>query len=140
MTTTQGLRRQGIIISLLIAVVGLPYGTYHLWEYWRFASKAQEAQGRVVARDSSTFTIQFAVDGQTFQIAEALPGTKGMAGQRRSALQPGAAVTVLYDPSSPQKARWQNNRLWVFPLAIFLISAIAGFSAWFPDLMSRPLR
>jgi len=139
LTTPQGLRRQGAIVCALIALIGLPYGTYHLWDFWRFASKAREAQGHVVARDSSTFTIQFTAEGQTFQFEEDLPGTKGMSGQRRSALQLGTAVTVLYDPSSPQKARWKSNRLWVFPLAILFISVLAGLAALFPDFMSRPL-
>lgn len=140
LTTPQGRRRPRIIIFLLIAVVGIPYGAYHLLDYWIFAFKAHEAPGQVVARDSSTFTIQFAVDGQPFHIDEALPGTRGMGRPRRSEVQPGFAVMVLYDPSAPQKARWKHDVNWAFPLAILLISAICGLAYWFPDAASRPLR
>lgn len=140
LTTPQGQRRRGVIIFLLIAAVGMPYGAYHLLDYWRFAFKAHEAPGFVVARDSSSFTIQFAVNGRTFQIDEALPGTKGMGRPRRSEVQPGFAVMVLYDPSSPQKARWKNDRNWLVPLATLLISAICGLAYWFPNAASRPLR
>lgn len=132
--------RQGIVVCILIAVVGFPYGSYQLLDYLRFASRAQETQGLIVARDSANFTIQFAVDGQAYQIQEALPSTRGMAGQARMALQPGTAVRVLYDPSSPQSAKWKASRNWVFPVAVLLVSAIAALTARFPEFMSRPLR
>jgi Protein of unknown function (DUF3592) len=138
--TPQELRRQGIIIGLLIAMLGLPYGTYCLWDFWRFISRAQEAQGQIVARDSTTFTIRFEAEGRTFQIEEDLPSRRGTAGLQRMVLQPGATVTVLYDPSSPQNAKWKTERLWVFPVAIILVSTLAGLVALFPDFMSRSWR
>lgn len=137
MPTSSGQRRQGAIICVLIAALGLPYGAYGLWNYWNFASKAKEAAGQIVARNSSTFTIQYTVNEQTYQIDEDLPNTKGMSGQNRIALQPGKAVMVLYDPMSPQSARWQSDRLWLFPVAIIFVSALAGLGALFPEFMSQ---
>jgi hypothetical protein len=137
MSSSNGQRHQGAIICVLIAALGLPYGAYGLWDYWSFASKAREAAGQIVARNSTTFTIQYTVDQQTYQIDESLPNTKGMSGQNRIALQPGKAVTVLYDPMSPGSARWQSERLWLFPLAILFVSGLAGLGALFPDFMSR---
>jgi hypothetical protein len=124
----------------LDSVPGLPYATYRVWDFWRFISRAQEAQGQIVARDSATCTIRFEVAGHKFQIEEDLPSRRGMAGQRRMELQPGTTVTVLYDPSSPHNAKWKAEGLWVFPAAIILVSALAGLVALFPEFMSRSWR
>lgn len=101
---------------------------------------AQEAQGQIVARDSANIIIQFEVGGRIFEIQEALPSTRGAAGLQRVKLQVGTMVPVLYDPSSPQNARWRTERLWVFPVAIILVSVLAALAGLFPDFMSRSWR
>jgi hypothetical protein len=125
------LRRKTVL--LLLAVVGLSYGGYRLWDAWNFTSHAREAQGQVVDRNSSTFTIQYQVNGQTFQFDERLPSTKGMNIERRMELQPGASVAVLYDPASPANGRWKSRRLWFFPASVLFISALCGIAALLPD-------
>jgi hypothetical protein len=134
------MRSQGIIIGWVIAVLGFTFGAYRLLDTWSFMSRAHEAQGIIVARDSHVFTIQFEADGQTYQIEEDLPSTRGMSGQTRMQLQVGTPVSVLYNPASPGKARWKASRLWVFPLAMIIVAIIAALCCLFPDFMSRPWR
>lgn len=132
--------RQKAIIALVIAALGLPYGLYRLWDAWSFTSHAREAAGEIVDRDSARFTIRYIVAGQAFQIQEALPSTKGMSGYRRARLQPGVQVPVLYDPASPQNARWESDRIWAVPLLVLFIGLLSAFAAWRPEVMFRPFR
>jgi Protein of unknown function (DUF3592) len=132
--------RRGAAVALVIALVGLPYGVYRLWDAWSFTSQAREAIGEIVERDSSQFTIRYAAEGRTFQITENLPSTKGMSGLKRAELQPGVEVTVLYDPVSPQNARWKSDRVWAFPIAVILVSVLAGLAGLFPDVAFRSLQ
>ncbi len=131
--------RQKAIIALLIAALALPYGLYRLWDAWSFTSRAREAAGEIVDRDSSRFTIRYIVEGQPFQIQEDLPSAKG-ASYRRAQLQPGVQVAVLYDPASPQNARWESDRIWAFPLVLLFMGLLSAFAAWRPDFMFRPFR
>ncbi len=140
MSTLPDRRTQGRIVAGVIAVCGFIFGTYRLLDTWSFVSRAQEATGVIVARDTRIFTIQYEVAGQSYQIDEDLPSTKGMSGLTRMRLQVGTPVPVLYDPSSPEKAKWKDARLWVFPLAVLAVSVIAAFCSWVPDVMFRPFR
>jgi len=140
MHTPSDPRKQGRIIAGIIAVLGFVFGAYRLFDAWSFASRAHEAAGVIVARDSHVFTIQFEVEGQSYQIEEELPSTKGMSGQARMRLQVGTPVSVLYDPASPGNARWKSNRLWAFPPAVLAVSLIAALCCLFPDLMFRSFR
>ena len=137
MSDQQTMPRQRKIGLIIASIAGLIYGTSILWNFTAFSWRASETQGRIVARDSFTFTIQYAVDGRTYQIQQDLPGTRGMSGIKRMQLQPGAAVTVLYDPSSPGDARWKSNRNLVFPFAVIFIALLAGFAGMFPELALR---
>ena len=127
-------RKRAFIIA---SIAGLIYGVYLLWDFTGFSLRASEIQGRIVARDHFTFTIQYVVDGTTYHIQQELPGTKGMSGIKRMKLQPGAVVTVLYDPSSPGDARWKSNRNLVFPFAVIFLALLAGFAGLFPDIALR---
>jgi hypothetical protein len=118
----------------------LVFGAYRLFDAWSFVSRAHEAAGVIVARDSHVFTIQFEVEGQTYQVEEQLPSTKGMSGQARMHLQVGTPVDVLYDPASPGNAKWKSSRLWAFPLAVLGVSFIAALCCLFPGLMFRSFR
>jgi hypothetical protein len=137
MSDTPAQRR---ILALLISSLGLLYGTYRLWDAWSFTSQAREATGEVVQRDSSQFTIRYIVGEQAFQIQEDLPIARGMSAYRRTEIQPGVQVAVLYDPASPQKARWESDRIWAFPVVVILISVLAGLAGLRPDVMFRPFR
>jgi hypothetical protein len=128
------------IVALLIASLLLPYGIYRLWDAWSFTSQGREVAGEVVQRDSSRFTIRYVVGDQAFQIQEDLPIARGMSAYRRMELQPGEQVAVLYDPASPQKARWDSDRIWVFPIAVILVSGLTGLAGLRPDVMFRPFR
>lgn len=136
----QNQRGRASIIGLILACLGIAYATWLLLDYAQFLAKARETPGEIVARNSSDFTIQYQVDGQTFQIEEKLPSTKGMSGLRRMGLQPGVEVTVLYDPGAPQKAKWKSDRLWVFPAAFLFVCVLAALAALYPNAMRRPLR
>jgi len=63
-----------------------------------------------------------------------------MSGLTRTRLQPGTKVSVLYDPSAPSRARWNDKRNWVFLLAVIFVLALTGFAGLFPDLAYRPFR
>jgi hypothetical protein len=128
------------ILALLIAALGLTYGSYRLWDAWSFTSQAREVAGEVVQRDSSQFTIRYFVGDQAFQIQEDLPIARGMAAYRRTEIQPGVQVAVLYNPASPQKARWDSDRIWAFPIVVILVSVLAGLAGLCPDVMFRPFR
>ena len=127
-------------VLIILSLIGLAYGAYLILDIVGFTSTAEETQGRIIARDSFTFTIQYEVNGQTYQIRQDLPSAKGMSGINRMKLQPGVAATVLYDPSSPQNARWKSNRNWVFPIAILFVSLLAGFGGLFPQVALRSFR
>ena len=137
MNTQENFLRQRKPFFIVLAIVGLLYGAYLIWDIVGFTLTAEETQGRIIARDNSAFTIQYKVDDQTFQIKEDLPSTKGMSGIERMKLQPGTMVSVLYNPSFPENARWKANRNWVFPLAVVFVSLLAGFVGLFPDLALR---
>jgi len=122
------------ILLTLIAVVALAYGTYHLWDIWNFSRTAAEAQGLIIDRTSTRFTIQFTVDGRSYQIEESLPNTKGANIQARMRLQPGVSVPVLYDPAAPQDARWKSDRNWAFPMALCFVGILCGLAAYRPNL------
>jgi hypothetical protein len=132
--------RQRSILALLIASLGLSYGIYRLWDAWSFTSQARQVAGEIVDRDSARLTIRYIVGGQAFQIQEDLPSTRGMSAYRRMQLQPGAQVPVLYDPASPQKARWDSDRIWAFPIVVVFISVLTGLAGLRPDVMFRPLQ
>lgn len=55
---------------------------------------------------------------------------------RRERLQPGATVSVLYDPLSPSNARWNADN-WVWPLIVMLLSILIGLAGFFPNLARR---
>ncbi len=137
MNENQSPERQRKPAFIILSVLGLIYGAHLLWNIIGFTSAASETQGRIITRDNFTFTIQYTVNGKTFQITEDLPSTKGMSGMKRMKLQPGSTVTVLYDPSSPGNAKWNANRNWVFPLAVIFVSLLAGFAGLFPDIALR---
>ncbi len=137
MNEPQSPRRQRKTVFIILSVIGLIYGAHLLWNIVGFTLAASETQGKIIARDNFTFTIRYIVDGQTFQITEDLPSTKGMSGVKRMKLQPGTTVSVLYDPSSPGNAKWNANRNWVFPFAVIFISLLAGFAGLFPDIALR---
>ena len=139
-TAPQTPQRRRIILLIVLSVGGLTFGAYRLWDTWAFNLLAAETQGQIVARNGLTFTIQYVVDGRTFQITEDLPGTKGMSGTTRMQLHVGAMVPVLYEPSSPNNARWEAERNWVFPLGILFVSVLAGFAGLFPDIAGRSIR
>ena len=128
------------MVLLVFGLLGLLYGTYRLLDAWSFTSQAREVAGEIIDRDSSRFTIRYIVDGQAFQIQETLPSTRGMSSYRRAQLQPGAQVGVLYNPLSPQKARWDSNRIWAFPIIVIFLSVLTGLGGLRPDLMFRPFR
>lgn len=132
--------RQKAIIALVIAALGLPYGLYRLWDAWSFTSRARETAGEIVGRDSARFTIRYIVDDQPYQIQETLPSTRGMSGYRRARLQPGVQVAVLYDPASPQKARWDSDRIWATPIVVLFLSVLTGLAGLRPDVMFRSFR
>jgi len=136
----QASQRRRITFLIVLSFVGFAYGAYRLWDALAFGAVASRTQGQVVAREGSSFTIEFSVDGQVFHITEDLPGTKGMTGMERARLQPGASVVVLYDPSSPSHARWDAKRNWFFPLAVMAVSMLAGLAGWRPDLAGRTFR
>jgi hypothetical protein len=140
MSTSPRPRSQGALIALMIALAGLSYGVYRLRDAWSFTSHAREAIGEIVDRGSSRFTIRYAVGKQTFEIAEDLPSTRGMSALRRTQLQPGAQVPVLYDPVSPQNARWKSDRIWAFPIIVILVSALVGLASLFPNAALRPAK
>ena len=140
MSTQSDQRRPGRIIAGIIAVLGFVFGAYRLLDAWSFASRAHEAPGVIVARDSHVFTIQFEVEGQNYLVEEELPSTKGVSGQARMRLQVGTPVTVLYDPAAPGSAKWKSSRLWFFPIAVLAVSLIAALCCLFPDLMFRSFR
>lgn len=117
-----------------IAVVAFSYGAYRLWEFWSFSRDAHETQGVIVDRTSNQFTIQFTVDGRSYEIEEDLPSTKGADVEMRMRLQPGVYVKVLYDPESPQNARWKSARNWAFPAALCAIGIMCGLAAYRPSL------
>jgi len=133
-------REPAFVTLLILACIGIAYSCWLLLGYVHFAGEATETQGVVVARDSIRFTIEFQVDGQTFRIEEDLPSTKGSSGLERVRLRPGAEVTVLYDPASPQNAKWKSNRLWIFPVAILALSSLGGMVALFPNARRRSSR
>lgn len=118
----------------MIATITILYGAYRLLDIWNFSRNAREVQGVIVERTSSRFTIQFTADGQTYQIEEQLPSTKGGDIEGRMHLQPGANVNVLYDPVSPADARWKSERNWVFPLVLCAIGVLCGLAAFRPNL------
>ena len=137
MNDQQTMPRQRKIGLIIASIAGLIYGTYLLWNFTAFSWRASEIQGQIVARDHFTFTIQYVVDGRTYHLQQELPGTKGMSGIRRMKLQPGTAVTVLYDPSAPGDARWKSDRNLVFPFAVIFLALLAGFVGLFPDIALR---
>jgi Protein of unknown function (DUF3592) len=118
----------------VIAVVAFSFGAYRLWDIWNFSRNALEAQGVIVERTSNQFTIEFTANGRSYQIEEELPSTKGADVETRMRLQPGVYVTVLYDPDSPQDARWKSARNWVFPGALCAIGVLFGLAAYRPNL------
>ena len=127
-----------MIFLIALSLVGLAFGVYRLWDIWAFSLTASETEGQIVARNSASFIIEFNANGRTFQITEDLPSTKGMSGLTRTKLQPGTKVSVLYDPSTPSRAKWNDKRNWVFPLAIIFVSVLAGLAGLFPNLANRP--
>jgi Protein of unknown function (DUF3592) len=132
--------RGRIIFLIALSLVGLAFGAYRLFDFWAFSLTASETEGQIVARNSASFIIEFNANGQTFRITEDLPSTKGMSGLTRTRLQPGTKVSVLYDPSTPRRARWNDKRNWAFPLAIIFVSVLAGLAGLFPDVANRPFR
>ena len=133
-------RRGRTIFLIALSLVGLAFGVYLLWDIWAFSLTASETEGQIVARNSASFIIEFNANGRTYQITEDLPSTKGMSGLTRIKLQPGTKVSVLYDPSTPSRARWDDKRNWVFPLAVIFVSVLAGLAGLFPNLANRPFR
>ena len=127
-------REPAFVTLLILACSGIAYSCRLLLGYVHFAAKATGTQGVVVARDSIRFTIEFQVDGQTFRMEEDLPSIKGSSALERVRLRPGAEVTVLYDPASPQNAKWKSNRLWIFPVAILALSSLGAMVALFARL------
>jgi Protein of unknown function (DUF3592) len=128
------------IFLIALSLVCLAFGVYRLWDIWAFSLTASETEGQIVVRNSASFIIEFNANGQTFQITEDLPSTKGMSGLTRTKLQPGTKVSVLYDPSTPIRARWNNKRNWVFPLALIFVSVLAGLAGLFPNLANSRFR
>jgi hypothetical protein len=119
---------------IAIAVCLFIYGIYLLHDISSFTSKASSTTGQIVARDGTRFTIQYMVDGRAFQIEESLPSTKGASISEREKLQPGVAVPVLYERSSPGNARWGAARNWFFPELLILLSILFGLAGFLPDL------
>lgn len=113
---------------------------YMLVAAWAFARSAHRVQGLIVDSDNASFTVEYRVNGQTLQLTESLPSTKGMSGLTRMQLRPGNSVPILYDPALPSRARWDSNRAWGLPVAIMALATIAFGAAMFPDFMARPLR
>ena len=132
--------RGRIIFLIALSLVGLAFGVYRLWDIWAFSLVASETEGQIVARNSASFIIEFNANGQIFRITEDLPSTKGMSSLTRTKLQPGTKVSVLYDPSSPSRARWNDKRNWVFPIALIFVSILAGLAGLYPNLAKSPLR
>ncbi len=132
--------RGRIIFLIALSLVGLAFGAYRLLDIWAFSLTASETEGQIVARNSASFIIEFNANGRTFQITEDLPSTKGLSGLTRTRLQPGTKVSVLYDPSSPSRARWNDNRNWVFPLVVILLSVLVGLAGLFPNFANRSFR
>ena len=127
MDTLERPQKSRLVYLIAISAIGAAYGIYLLADCAIFASSAVETGGVVVARAGSNFTIQYTVSGQTYQIKQSLPSTKGTSGKLRSKLQPGYTVSVLYDPESPSNARW-NNAIWAWPVAVTVVSIIVGFT------------
>ena len=111
-----------------IAILGGLYAVLSLGRTAVFTSRAEQIQGVVSARGPATFTIDYEVQGQRFSIEVPLPRVKGSS-KKRSSLQPGASVTVLYDPRTPARGVWKSNREWVFPTAILVVSLLAAYGA-----------
>jgi Protein of unknown function (DUF3592) len=130
-------QKRRLVFLIILSAIGLLYGIYLSSDYFIFTSSALETQGQVVARDGSTFTIQYTVAGQMFQIKHSLPSTKGMTGLERARLRPGATVSVLYDPSSPGDGRW-NAHNWVWPFVVIVLSVICGLAGFLPDIARKP--
>ncbi|MFZ1082973.1 MAG: DUF3592 domain-containing protein [Candidatus Kryptoniota bacterium] len=124
------------ILFIILSVIGLFYEIYLLSDYLVFTLSASETQGQIIARDGTSFTIQYTVEGHTFRIKHDLPSTKGMSIIRRERLRPGATVAVLYDPLSPSNARWNADN-WLWPLIVIFLSILFGLAGFFPDLARK---
>jgi hypothetical protein len=136
MDTIQTSTKPRIVFLIILSIIGFAYGIYLWSDYFIFTLSACETQGLIVSREGSSFTIQYNVEGQTFQIKQGLPSTKGMSGLKRAKLQPGATVSVLYDPMSPGDARW-NAHIWVWPLIVIILSMLTGVAGFFPDIARK---
>lgn len=54
------------ILFIILSVIGLFYEIYLLSDYLVFTLSASETQGQIIARDGTSFTIQYTVEGHTF--------------------------------------------------------------------------
>jgi len=131
--------QQRKIIFVFLSITGLTYGAYLLRDIVNFTFTAEETHGQIIARDNSTFTVEYKVSEQTYRIKQDLPSTKSVSGIERAKLQRGTQVLVLYDPSYPGNGRWKSSRNWIFPSAVIFVSLVAGFAGFFPNAASKPL-
>ena len=128
MNLLQSLRNPKSAFIIITSTIGFVLGIYLLWDYLSFALMADEAQGQVVAIGDHYFTIQYNVEGQTFQINERIPKHGGMT--------MGRTVSVLYDPLSPAKAQWSNNN-WIYPIILIFLSISMFLAVLYPKLFGR---
>ena len=116
------------LFIIIASTIGFAAGIYLLWDYLSFTLMADETQGQVVAIGDHFFTIQYNVEGKTFRIKEHLPKYGGMS--------MGRTVSVLYDPESPDNARWSHNN-WTYPFIWIALSIFWFFSVLYPKIFGR---
>jgi hypothetical protein len=132
------MRPQRPIVAVL-AICAFAYGVYMLLSVWSFMRTAHTVQGLIVDRDNAHFTVEYMVNGRALQLTESLPSTKGFSGMSRRKLRPGNSVPVLYDPALPSRAKWDSNRIWVFPAAIMFMASLVLCAALFPNAMGTAM-
>jgi len=127
MNILQSLRDPKSAFIIVASTIGFAAGIYLLWDYLSFTLMADETQGRVVAISDHYFTIQYNVEGQTFQIKEHIP---------KWGMRHGWTVSVLYDPLSPNNAR-VSNKNWIYPVILIFLSISWFLYPLYPKIFGR---
>jgi hypothetical protein len=127
MNILQSLRDPKSAFIIVASTIGFAAGIYLLWDYLSFTLMADETQGRVVAISDHYFTIQYNVEGRTFQIKEHIP---------KWGMRHGWTVSILYDPLSPDNARVSNYN-WFYPFIWIALPLLFLLSVLYPKILGR---
>ncbi len=128
MNIPQSLYNPKSVFIIAASIIGFTIGLYLLWDYLSFTLMADETQGQVVAIGDHYFTIQYKVEGQTFRIKEHIPKWGGMS--------MGRTVSVMYDPLSPNNARWNNNN-WTVPISVIGLLIVWFLVGFYPTIFGN---